>query len=50
MKGFMYKVDISSPMSRTINYKANSMPITMEIKWTEIGNADDIALFSRNEV
>lgn len=50
MKGFMYKVDISSPMSRTINYKASSMPITMEIKWTEIGNADDIALFSRNEV
>lgn len=46
MKGGFYKVDISESMTRSINFKNYSMPITMQINWREIESTQDIALFT----
>nr|DAF90882.1 MAG TPA: hypothetical protein [Siphoviridae sp. ctnMR5] len=44
MKGNLYMVAISKPISQTINTKALVQQVTISLSWEEIGDATDVSL------
>lgn len=44
MKGNLYMVAISKPISQTINTKASVQQVTISLSWEEIGDATDVSL------
>ena len=44
MKGNIYMVAISAPITQTINTKSNIQEVTVSIPWEEIGSMKNIVL------
>lgn len=46
MKGNMYKVEIDSPITQTINNKSSKMEVTISVSWRETGSCEGISIIS----
>ena len=46
MKGNIYMVRLSGPISQTVNYKTGVMEVTVSVPWVEVGDASDAKILS----
>lgn len=46
MKGNLYMVRLSGPISQTVNYKTGIMEVTVSVPWVEVGDAEDVKIIS----
>lgn len=46
MKGNLYMVQLSGPISQTVNYKTGVMEVTVSVPWVEIGDAQDVKIIT----
>lgn len=46
MKGNLYMVRLSGPISQTVNYKTGVMEVTVSVPWVEVGDAEDVKIIS----
>ena len=46
MKGNLYMVRLSGPISQTVNYKTGVMEVTVSVPWVEIGDAQDVKIIT----
>ena len=44
MKGNLYNVHISAPITQTVNTKSSVQEVLVSVPWEEVGDASDIAL------
>lgn len=48
LKGRMMMVGTSAPITQTVNNKTGTLPTTVSIPWVEIGDAEDVSLYTVN--
>ena len=46
LKGNLYMVRLSGPISQTVNYKTGVMEVTVSVPWIEVGDADDAKILA----
>lgn len=46
LKGNLYMVRLSGPISQTVNYKTGVMEVTVTVPWIEVGDAENVKILS----
>lgn len=46
MKGNLYMVRLSGPISQTIDNNSPQLPVTVSVPWVEVGDADEVRIYA----